>query len=101
MQIDSNLISYLEDLSNLALSDNEKSRIAEDLQKILNSFSCLNTLNTEGIPECIQPFNVSTSQENININRIDEVLPSLDPELVLKNAPVKNEEYFIAPKTVE
>jgi len=101
MQIDNNLILYLEDLSNLTLSESEKSNLIADLQKILNSFSCLSAFNTDGVPECIQPWDSSASSNNVNILRNDEVTPSLDPVLILKNAPVKNEEFFIAPKTVE
>ena len=95
MQIDDNLISYLEDLSFLTLSDGEKSRLKEDLQKILNSIAKLNELNTDNVPERSHPF------DNVNVFRDDEVRPSLPRELVLSNAPFKNDEMYIAPKTVE
>jgi len=95
MQIDEKLISSLEDLSCLILSDSEKSRLTEDLQKIFIGISKIKELNTEGVPECSHPLN------NVNIFRNDEVKPSLERELVLKNAPVRNEEMFVAPKTVE
>ena len=95
MQIDDKLISYLEDLSCLTLSGDEKTRMAEDLQKILNGFSHLKELNTDNVPECILPF------DNINVFREDVVQPSFDRELILKNAPARNDEFFIAPKTVE
>ena len=97
MQIDDNLILYLEDLSNLALSDDEKRQFTEDLQKILNCIDRLGKLNTDGIPECTHP----RDYDNSNVLRDDEVHPSFDRELILKNAPLKNDEYFIAPKTVE
>jgi aspartyl-tRNA(Asn)/glutamyl-tRNA(Gln) amidotransferase subunit C len=95
MQIDSKLISYLEDLSCLALSDIEKNRLTEDLQKILNIIAPISGLNTDGVPECSHPLN------NVNIFRNDEIEPSFDRELILKNAPARNEEMFIAPKTME
>ncbi|MDR0290514.1 MAG: Asp-tRNA(Asn)/Glu-tRNA(Gln) amidotransferase subunit GatC [Treponema sp.] len=95
MQIDDALISYLEDLSFLTLSDGEKSRLAGDLESILNDFTRLNGLNTDGVPEYSHPFN------NANVFRDDEVRPSFDRGLILQNAPVKNDEAFIAPKTVE
>jgi len=94
MQIDKNLITYMEDLSCLSLSDDEKNQMAGDLQKILNGISKLLDLNTDGMSAEV-PYN------NVNIFRDDEVQPSFDRELILKNAPVKNDEYFIAPKTVE
>jgi aspartyl-tRNA(Asn)/glutamyl-tRNA(Gln) amidotransferase subunit C len=95
MQIDDKLISYLEDLSYLTLPAGEKSRLAEDLGKILNSIEKLRELNTDGVQECSHPFG------NFNVFRDDEVRPSFDRELILKNAPVRNDEFFVAPKTVE
>jgi len=95
MQIDSELITYLEDLSCLTLSDEEKNRLAGDLQKILDYMARLGELNTKDVEERSHPF------DNVNAFRDDEVYPSFDRELILKNAPVKNEEMIIAPKTVE
>ena len=95
MQVDDKLLSYLEDLTFLTLTDNEKTVLAQDLQKILNGITKINELNTDGVPECIHPFH------KVNVFRDDEGIPSLDRELVLKNAPVRNDEMFVAPKTVE
>jgi aspartyl-tRNA(Asn)/glutamyl-tRNA(Gln) amidotransferase subunit C len=95
MQIDDTLISYLEDLSCLTLSDAEKSRLTGDLKDILNGMERLSELNTEGVPERSHPF------DNVNAFRDDETGVSFDRELILKNAPDKSDAMFIAPKTVE
>jgi len=95
MQIDEKLISYLEDLSYLTLSDDEKIRLANDLREILSGMARLGELNTKNVPERSHPF------DNVNAFRDDEVQVSLDRELILKNAPARNNEMFIAPKTVE
>ena len=95
MKIDDELIAYLEDLSCLTLSDSEKNRLSGDLQKILDYMARLGELNTAGVSERSHPF------DNVNAFRDDEVRPSYDRDLILKNAPVKNEEMIIAPKTVE
>ena len=95
MQVDDSLIAYLEDLSCLAFSDDEKKRIAGDLEKILNAMDRLNELNTDGVSERSHPF------DNVNAFREDEVRASYDRELILKNAPERNDEMIIAPKTVE
>jgi len=95
MQIDEKLIAYLEELSYLTLSDAEKKRLAGDLEGILSKMAQLSELDVEGVPERSHPF------DNVNAFRSDEVKPSLGRELILKNAPVKNSEVFIAPKTVE
>jgi len=95
MQIDDNLIDYLEKLSCLTFSDEEKSRLSGDLKKILDYMERLGELDTEGVLERSHPF------DNNNSFRDDEVFPSFDRELILKNAPLRNDEMFIAPKTVE
>jgi aspartyl/glutamyl-tRNA(Asn/Gln) amidotransferase C subunit len=95
MLIDDTLISYLEDLSCLTLSDAEKSRLAGDLKDILSGMERLSGLNTEGVPERSHPF------DNVNAFRDDEAGSSFDRGLILKNAPDKNDAAFIAPKTVE
>ena len=94
MQIDDKLISYLEDLSCLTLSDGEKSRLSADLQKILDYMARLGELDTTGVSERSHPF------DNVNAFRDDVIFPSYDRELILKNAPVKNDEMIIAPGAI-
>jgi aspartyl-tRNA(Asn)/glutamyl-tRNA(Gln) amidotransferase subunit C len=95
MQIDDKLLAYLEDLSCLTLSADEKTRLTHDLQEILAYMARLGELNTDGVIERSHPF------DNVNDFRDDEARPSFDRALILKNAPVKNSETIIAPKTVE
>ena len=95
MQIGEELIDYLEDLSCLTLSDSEKQQLSGDLKKILNYMESLNELDTAGVRERSHPF------DNVNNFRHDEVEASFDREFILKNAPNRSEEFFIAPKTVD
>jgi aspartyl-tRNA(Asn)/glutamyl-tRNA(Gln) amidotransferase subunit C len=95
MKIDDELIVYLEDLSCLTLSDGEKKRLAGDLKEILGGMERLGELNTENVPERSHPF------DNVNAFRDDHVQASYNRELILKNAPDKDDEMLIAPKTVE
>ena len=95
MQIDDKLIAYLEDLSCLALSNDEKKRLTGDLLEILDYMARLGELDTQGVNGRSHPF------DNVNAFRDDQALPSFDRELILKNAPVKTPEFIIAPKTVE
>jgi|GEM_PF-848093 len=95
MQIDEKLIAYLEDLSYLTLSEEEKQRLAGDLREILGSMARLDELDTKGVPERSHPF------DDVSFFRDDEVKPSFDRELILQNAPDRDYETFIAPKTVE
>jgi len=95
MQIDDKLLAYLEDLSCLTLSDSEKTRLTGDLQEILDYMARLGEIDTNNIVERSHPF------DNVNIFRDDEVCSSFDRALILQNAPVRNDQMFIAPKTVE
>ena len=95
MNIDERLIAYLEDLSYLTLSEEEKPRLTADLRDILNSMEQLGRLDTAGVTARSHPF------DNVNSFRDDAVKSSLDRELILQNAPRKNDETFIAPSAVE
>jgi aspartyl/glutamyl-tRNA(Asn/Gln) amidotransferase C subunit len=95
MQIDDKLLSYLEDLSCLTFSANEKTKLAKDLQEILDYMARLGELDTDGVLERSHPF------DNVNDFRDDTVRPSFDRALILQNAPLRNDEAIIAPKTVE
>ncbi|MCL2111247.1 MAG: Asp-tRNA(Asn)/Glu-tRNA(Gln) amidotransferase subunit GatC [Clostridiales bacterium] len=88
-------ISYLEELSHLSLSDDEKGRLAGDLGKILDGMARLEELDLADVPERSHPF------DDVNGFRDDEVQASWDRELVLQNAANRNSEMFVAPKTVE
>lgn len=91
----SNLIAYLEDLSCLTLTDEERQRLSGDLSKILSYMERLGELDTEHIPERSHPF------DSVNAFRDDVAQVSFDSELILKNAPNRNDAMIIAPKTVE
>jgi len=95
MLIDNKLIEYLEDLSYLTLSDEEKLRLEDDLRSILKHMERLGELDTEGTIECSHPFDA------VNCFRDDEVTTSFRREFILQNAPEKNETMIIAPKTIE
>ena len=95
MQINDKLIVYLEDLSCLTLSDDERVRLKDDLGRILSHMARLDTLDTENTPERSHPF------DNVNAFRDDEAKPSFARGLLLQNAPVHNGETIVAPKTVE
>lgn len=95
MKIDKKLISYLEELSCLILTEKERLRLTDDLEKILSSMERLRDVNTENIPERSHPF------DHVNAFRDDEVQESFDRDLILKNAPDKNSEMLIVPKTIE
>ena len=93
MVIDEKLINYLEDLSFLSLSAEEKGRICTDLEKILAGMDLLSTLDTSGVSD--QALKHKTEL------RKDEVTASFFRDEILRNAPEANGETFVVPKAVE
>ena len=95
MLIDEKLIKYLEDLSFITLSDEERGRICSDLESIIAGMELLSTLDTSSVKEQNLPLNLKTAL------RKDEVMPSFPRGEILKNAPEADEETFIVPRAVE
>lgn len=97
MKIDDSLIEYLESLSRLSLSQAEKEQAKTDMTKILSYMERLNELDLHDTEyEAGSAFAFAEAGF-----REDVVIQSFDRSQLLSNAPVKNDEYFIAPKTVE
>ena len=95
MQINQELITYLENLSFITLSNEENQQVTKDLANILESMAKLKELDTTGVAERSHTFDDASDY------REDEVKPSFERELILKNAPKRNTEAFIAPKTLD
>ena len=95
MQINETLLTSLEDSSCLLLSPEERARLPGELEPLLTDMAKLKEIDTNGVPECVSPL------DNVNVFRNDFVQPSLERELFLRNAAKKNDEFIIAPKTVD
>ena len=95
MKITTELIDHISQLSLLRLPEEEKAKMAGDLEGILAYMDTLNTLDTSGVEPLSHVFPVK------NVLREDEVKPSTPREALLRNAPVPDEEAFLVPKAVE
>ena len=95
MKITTELIDHISQLSRLRLPEEEKTKMAGDLEDILAYMDTLNTLDTSGVEPLSHVFPVK------NVLREDEVQPSMDRGMLLKNAPAADDEAFLVPKTVE
>lgn len=95
MRIDDELIAYLEGLTRLRLSEEEKKRTKGDLEEILSYIDRIGRLDTQGVEPLFHPFPFT------NIFRQDLPEASLDRELILSNAPERKNGCFKVPKTVE
>lgn len=95
MKITDEIIDYVSSLARLDLNAEEKVKIKGDIEKIIDYMDILNGLDTEGVEPMSHVLPVT------NVFREDVALPSVDRELILKNAPESDEGAFRVPKTVE
>ena len=95
MKIDQTLIEKLAKLSQLDFSQEAKSKMEQDLNKILAFVDELNTLNTDDIEPLVY------MNEEVNKLREDKVGEHLPKEKVLKNAPDKDSDYFKVPTVLK
>ena len=82
-------------LARLNLTDSESERLTKDMESIIGFADKLNELDTEGVVPTAHAIPMS------NAFREDEVLPSYDNELIIKNAPHAEDGCFVVPRVVE
>lgn len=95
MQIDKDLVMYLEKLGRIELSEAQRAATEKDLQDILTYIDTLNELDTDGVEPASHSFPIA------NVMREDEVTNTARPEAILQNAPNSRNGCFVVPKTVE
>ncbi|HMQ49863.1 MAG TPA: Asp-tRNA(Asn)/Glu-tRNA(Gln) amidotransferase subunit GatC [Saprospiraceae bacterium] len=95
MQIDKDLISRLEHLARLELSESEKDQLRGDLNNILILVEKLQELDTDQVEPLVY------INEEVNVWREDEVQGQVDRHSALQNAPQASEEFFIVPKIID
>jgi aspartyl-tRNA(Asn)/glutamyl-tRNA(Gln) amidotransferase subunit C len=95
MTIDRSLVTYLEALARVQLSDQERAATEAQLQNIIAYFEKLNALDTQGVEPLSHSFPV------FNVMREDAVAPSMDPTLLLSNAPREKDNCFLVHRAVD
>lgn len=94
MIVNDELVDQLAHLARLEIRPEEKDAIKEDLQKMIAFIEKLNELDTTGV----EPLLFMTDE--INVLREDTVEGSVTREEALKNAPLKDEQFFKVPKVI-
>lgn len=95
MKITEELVDYVSTLSRLRLPQEEKAKMAGELEQLVTYMDTLNTLDTDGVEPMSHIFPLK------NVLRADKVVPSADREVLLSGAPDRDEETFRVPKAVE
>ena len=95
MAIDLKTVDYIARLAKLRFSDEEKAKLAEELNRILQYMEKLNELDTSDVEPLSHPIAMT------NVMREDEVKPSLPVEEALRNAPAREGNFFKVPKVIK
>jgi aspartyl-tRNA(Asn)/glutamyl-tRNA(Gln) amidotransferase subunit C len=95
MEITTEMVDYISQLSRLSLPEDEKQAMTQQLTQIVGYFDVLSQLDTEQVEPMSHVFPVK------NVLREDVVVPSQDRAELLRGAPVPDDEAFLVPKTVD
>ena len=96
MQVDDALLSRLEKLSYLKVSDDKREEIIEQLSEIVGFVDNLSELDTENVDAKFAMSDTATP--------LREDTPNCDPQIheeILKHAPKSADDFFIVPKIIE
>lgn len=95
MKIDESLLTKLEKLSSLKVSDDKREEIEKQLSEILNFVDVLNELDLSGSKAVVSSIEGGTPlREDIGV-KSDVV------DMILKHAPSRSEHFFVVPKIIE
>lgn len=88
MRLSREEVEYVASLARIGLTDDEITRLQDQLSSILEHIAALDQLDTAAIPPTAQVIALET------VLRPDVVMPSLPRDAVLANAPRQTEGFF-------
>ena len=95
MKITEHDIKTVASLSRLRIRDEEAQEVTAQLDKFLTYVENLQSIDTTNI----EPTTYALPMQNVF--RADKIKPSLERELALSNAPLKEDGYFKVPRVLE
>ncbi len=96
MQVDNALLSRLEKLSYLQISEDKREEIIAQLSEIVSFVDNLSELNTDNVDDKFSMTNQATFTRE-DIENCDRTIN----DNILKNAPDSADHFFIVPKIIE
>ena len=94
-KIDNNMMNRIENLSKLSLTEEERVKVMNEMDKILGYVSKLNEVDTDGVEPLVNVLPIS------NVLREDEVVTEENAvEKTIANGPSTKDNMFVVPKTV-
>lgn len=88
MKLSREEVLHIAHLARVALTEEEITRMSEQLSNLLEHFAVLQKVDTEGVPPTAQSVNLQS------VMREDKVKPSLPPDDILANAPRREGDCF-------
>lgn len=88
-------VEHVAKLARLSLTASECDKYTEQLSRIIGFFDELNEVDTTGVEPMSHPIAA------VNVLREDVVVSSLPREVLMKNAPLTEGEFFRVPKIGE
>jgi aspartyl-tRNA(Asn)/glutamyl-tRNA(Gln) amidotransferase subunit C len=95
MSVDEKTVRHIARLARLAVTDDEARALQGELNAILDWVEQLSEVDTDGVEPMTSVVAMSMRQ------REDVVTDGNYPEIVVGNAPVSEDNYFVVPKVVE
>jgi aspartyl-tRNA(Asn)/glutamyl-tRNA(Gln) amidotransferase subunit C len=87
-------VEHIAELANLEFSENEKVKLTQQMNRILEYVEHMDKLDTEKVEPLSHVIELN------NVFRADEARPGISAEEALKNAPSKDEHFFKVPKVI-
>ena len=96
MQVDDTLLTKLEKLSFLKVSDDKRDEIKTQLSEIMSFVDNLSELNTDGVDN-----NFAMSDMQTPLREDSTLCDTTVNDDIIKNAPNSRDHFFIVPKIIE
>jgi aspartyl-tRNA(Asn)/glutamyl-tRNA(Gln) amidotransferase subunit C len=95
MEVKNELIERLAHLARLRFADDEMQHIQNDLQRMISFVERLQQIDTTGVEPLLH------MSDTVNVLREDEIKKSITHDEALRNAPQKDEKFFLVPKVIK
>lgn len=95
MSIDRETVDHVAKLARLALTDEERERLREQLSSILGHINVIAEADTSGVPASAHILPMTNVMSN------DKPRPSMAPKKLLQNAPGHEDGYFRVRAAIE
>lgn len=94
-KIDDTIMNRIENLSKISLTDEERVKAMDEMEKLINYVDKISELNTDGVEPLVNVLPIS------NVLREDEIIINDDAvDRTIANGPMTKDNMFVVPKTV-